>query len=576
MKLFSCIDLLLDTILGATPSHPAFGNAKTVEGHLTIESATETIKSWLAACEQTHPLCREPLFKLPHRVLNVAGELPKLVETNGSTNGKYITLSHCWGQDPHIRPTMTTLSNVKNRKEGIPLEELCTLFKDFIDLARRLECEFVWIDSLCIIQDDHEDWIKESGKMGNVYSNALFNIAATSLPDSSHGLFVERRAPRFSDYVTGPLCLYTLKFTADSSHTVSIRASHQSDHEFLFDGRTNLRLEQAPLLTRAWVLQERLLARRSINFCGSELVWECRSSCTCECMGMDSHLDYQSQDPAVLLGDKRAASASGEQSPSLKQLFSQLHQGTLSPQQAYTFWLHLVAEYSAMQLSKPKDRYHALTGITDTFSKIVKDKCLAGIWESDMARGLFWQGTIRSSRIPYSRSSIAPTWSWMSRFSRRRGQFGSDCDYRPVIDTFLRDKRLVINHSTPGAYLSFGPCKDTILDITAAVIPARISINTPWSSPVIYSISLQQPTWTKQQYMSADCPGLTRDNLRDGDECLCLLLGRTYDTFYDCVIVLRKCLGSKAGFFNRIGAMPFKWHKHSPFENAEVRRLLVI
>jgi hypothetical protein len=476
LKLFYCIDLLLDTILGATPSHPAFGNAKTVEGHLTIESATETINSWLAACEQTHPLCREPLSQLPHRVLNVAGELPKLVETNGSTNGKYITLSHCWGQDPHIRPTMTTLSNVKNRKEGIPLEELCTLFKDFIDLARRLECEFVWIDSLCIIQDDHEDWIKESGKMGDVYSNALFNIAATSLPDSSHGLFVERRAPRSSDYVTGPLCLYTLKFTADTSHTVSIRASHQSDHEFLFDGRTNLRLQQAPLLTRAWVLQERLLARRSINFCGSELVWECRSSNTCECKGMDSQQDYQSQDPAVLLGDTRAASASSEQSPPLKQQFSQLHRGTLSPQRAYSFWLRLVDQYSALQLSKPEDRYHALTGIADTFSRIVKDKCFAGIWENDMARGLSWRASIRSSP-GYSRSSIAPTWSWMSRFCRTQGQFASGSSYGLGIDTFLRDKCLVISHSTPGAYLSFGPCKDTILDITAAVIPARIFID---------------------------------------------------------------------------------------------------
>jgi hypothetical protein len=75
---------------------------------------------------------------------------------------------------------------------------------------------------------------------------------------------------------------------------------------------------------------------------------------------------------------------------------------------------------------------------------------------------------------------------------------------------------------------------------------------------------------------SADCPGPSSDDLRDGDECLCLLLGKDSDDFSDCVIVLRKCLGSKGGYFNRIGGAILKCHEHSQFENAEVRRLLVV
>lgn len=256
--------------------------------------------------------------------------------------------------------------------------------------------------------------------MADVYSNALFNIAATSLPDSSHSLFMERITPEFPNHATGPLYLYTLDFTADTSSTVSVRASLEWDHGFFCDGVISGRWQQAPLLTRAWVLQERFLARRSINFCGSELIWESRSSYSCECMGMDLQQGHQSQDLALLSGNPKAEYAISEQSTLLKQLFSRLHQGALSPQRAYDMWLELVNEYSGLELSRPWDRYYAFAGIADVFNRIVKDKYLAGIWKNDVARGLYWFGSPRSSHS-YSRSLIAPSWSWMSRLPKIKG-----------------------------------------------------------------------------------------------------------------------------------------------------------
>ncbi|RDW69683.1 hypothetical protein BP6252_08703 [Coleophoma cylindrospora] len=563
----------------ATSAHPAFGSAKTVEPYLTIDSATKTINAWLTACEQAHPLCQMPLSPLPKRVLNIAGELPKLVETDGSIYGKYITLSHCWGQDPHIQPTMTTSSNIKNRKEGIPPEQLCTLFKDFIDLVRRLGYEFVWIDSLCIIQDDHEDWINESGKMADVYSNAIFNIAATSLPDSSHGLFLERRTPDFSDYATRPLYSHTLKFATDTSSTVSIRVSHRSDHRFLCDGVINGRWDQAPLLTRAWALQERLLARRSIHFCLSELIWECRDSYSCECMEMERQ-DCQSQILALLSGDTRAESAGSARSTLHKQLFSRLYRGTLPLQYVYNLWLDLVMEYSVLDLSRPWDRYHAFAGIADIFNRTVKDKCLAGIWKNDIARGLYWAGAPISSES-HSRSAIAPTWSWMSRVCLHQGQLSSDTGYKST-DNCIRDERLIISHSTLGADFSFGPCKDNILDITAAVIPARIC-SVGDHGRCQYNINLQYPNWTERHVLlDADCPGSSGDDLRDGDECFCLLLGRGSLRLYigvielACFVVLRQDRGREGGLFNRIGVAQLECDDYNQFENAEVRRLSVI
>jgi hypothetical protein len=165
----------------------------------------------------------------------------------------------------------------------------------------------------------------------------------------------------------------------------------------------------------------------------------------------------------------------------------------------------------------------------------------------------------------------------MSRFSEIQGQFDSNTGYGILTNTFVRDERLIISHSAPGAYFSFGPCKDNILDVTAAVIPARISIDISERENDAYHINLQQPTWTEQRFMlSADCPGPSGDDLRDGDECLCLLLGRNSSTFHDYVIVLRKCPGSEGGSFNRIAITEFECHEHSQFENAVVRRLSVI
>jgi hypothetical protein len=154
-----------------------------------------------------------------------------------------------------------------------------------------------------------------------------------------------------------------------------------------------------------------------------------------------------------------------------------------------------------------------------------------------MARGLYWAGLPRTSHS-YSRSPGAPPWSWMSRFSENKEQFDSHTDYRTLTDTFMCDERLVISHSAPRACFGFGPCRDIILDVTAAVIPAPISIvgsKMEWDR---YYINLQQLTWTKQHFILwADYPGPSCDDLGNGDECLRLLLGRNSGAFHDCVVV---------------------------------------
>ena len=94
----------------------------------------------------------------------------------------YVTLSHRWSS---YIPTLTK-ENLAQRLEGIPQETLPGTFRDAIQVTRRLRCSYLWIGSLCIILDDPKDWAEESSRMGDIYLNGIFNIAATAANDRAH------------------------------------------------------------------------------------------------------------------------------------------------------------------------------------------------------------------------------------------------------------------------------------------------------------------------------------------------------------------------------------------------------
>lgn len=89
----------------------------------------------------------------------------------------------------------TTTENKVHRMAGIPLDYLPRTFYDAVCSARnlhRLHVRYLWIDSLCIIQDDSEDWAVQSSEMAQIYSGAVMTIAASSAKDGSAGLFAKR------------------------------------------------------------------------------------------------------------------------------------------------------------------------------------------------------------------------------------------------------------------------------------------------------------------------------------------------------------------------------------------------
>ncbi|CAG8971379.1 hypothetical protein HYALB_00006929 [Hymenoscyphus albidus] len=163
----------------------------------SVIACQELASHWFQECLQNHQKCHKPSSKEPHptRLLSVGSKgAPKLRLHVNDANSlqaeqSYATLSHCWSSKK-IKKLLD--DDLISMIKGISVDELPKTFQDAIELTRRLEIQFLWIDSLCIIQDSTEDWEQESARMESVYKNAVCNIAATAAENGEKGCFVKR------------------------------------------------------------------------------------------------------------------------------------------------------------------------------------------------------------------------------------------------------------------------------------------------------------------------------------------------------------------------------------------------
>jgi hypothetical protein len=200
---------------------------------------------------------------MPTRVIDVGdgytARLVSTVEENMSEGVQYIALSHCWGlPKEQTDKWCTTTGNEKDRRtQGFPVKELPQTFQDAISVTRELGQQYLWIDSLCIIQGEGGDWAAEATKMEAVFKNAYCTIAATSAKDSTEG-FLNRSEEKGSQYVIVP-----------KSSRGKVYVCTSIDEDFDSD------VMKGVLNKRAWVLQERALSRRTIHFTEGQTYFEC-------------------------------------------------------------------------------------------------------------------------------------------------------------------------------------------------------------------------------------------------------------------------------------------------------------
>lgn len=314
-----------------------------------------------------------------------------LYESEGGS-GRYTALSHCWGKMQIIR---TTKDTIEQMKQSIPWASLSKTFQDAITLTRKLGVQYIWIDSLCIVQDDKYDWETESATMAAVYQNAYLTIAASSAADGSGGCFSTREN---TTYFAG----FLNDVEGLRNYSVHVRESF-FHNEFSTDN-TGIATLSNPLLGRAWTFQERGLSTRVLHFGRAELLWECRTTKDCEC-GRYKSMASELHIPHNLTEVLERASSVGDVS-----YYVQLQ------------WEGILRSYSAKKLTVSTDKLPAMSAIASQFNKFaIAGKYLAGLWSCHLPSCLLWKvpkasrvnniGTLDDNNcVAYS----APTWSWAS------------------------------------------------------------------------------------------------------------------------------------------------------------------
>lgn len=356
-------------------------------GIASMELAVSRISKWLGDCKKAHEeVCQDTrrlnFLQRPTRLIKIRG--PRCVcldigERDDDTKGvKYACLSHCWGG---VKPIETTTHTLDKFRLQIPWDWLPRTFQDAIELACRLDFEYLWIDSLCIIQDDEEDWRRESSNMAAIYASSDLTIAASRARNGHEGLF---GVPPPSKKVQA----YTFA-NGPKPFTVYVRPTY---HHAEFESA------ELPLLRRAWAFQERLLSRRVVHFAEEELYWECMAGSRCECM----RGSIRSLNKRVFIDGAHDRTWKGFQ-------MDDIHLERFRHER----WHNIVTTYSSRQLSLAKDIFPAIQGIARLFHSESGVNYHAGLWEDNLLRDLLWfnsAGTTKKS--PYR----APSWSWASNY----------------------------------------------------------------------------------------------------------------------------------------------------------------
>ncbi|KAF2809378.1 HET-domain-containing protein [Mytilinidion resinicola] len=401
------------------PPWPTLGAAHPIPSSSCSDATLAFARRCLSDCltSPTHTLCRSPAATstpiLPARLLDVGrvNAPTKLVRTPPNatpTTLPYATLSHCWGPNPLLS---TTTGSMAAFGRGIAWEALPPLFRDAVILTRQLGLRYIWIDSLCIIQDSGEDWEVESAKMGAIYQASHVTLVAVECGNSNTPIFKERS----QDGSHGITMTYT--DGRGKEKEVSVRKMLDQHPESGKGGKVRPR---GPLMGRAWALQEHVLAARVVLFTEGEVLFECRTGWRCECMPGEKRAGVAGTTPGMIpkaLASLQCSAAENGSKKRKRSEKSELKSKKMELGKLWSTWHTLVAAYSTRALTHPQDKLPAISGLASQIATATSSPYLAGLWLNNLAHDLLWSShpSLAPPHLaPRLASYRAPSFSWAS------------------------------------------------------------------------------------------------------------------------------------------------------------------
>lgn len=319
-----------------------------------------------------------------------------LIETIPDHSYKYVCLSHRW--DDGVKAHKTTTQNLAASLDSIELAKLPGNFRDAIAITRDLGIQYIWIDSLCIIQagDDKRDLGRELAKMGFIYQNAQLIIAAVSSPDSDAGCFINEQWP--------DTCLQI----EDLNGKTLMVGARLLDRKGQACTEVDVN-ERYPLLTRAWVFQERLLSTRLLQCDYGEFTYHCLESWKCECRtsALAPHPSSKVIRNSTYLGQRHLVlrGPHGLQSEGLRASWKK---------DVLFYWRTLAQRYMQLGISFSTDVLPAIGGCAQVLAHHLNLTYIAGLWKETLSTDMLWHVEHQNKARKRPADSTAPSWSWAS------------------------------------------------------------------------------------------------------------------------------------------------------------------
>ncbi|KAF3767467.1 hypothetical protein M406DRAFT_69611 [Cryphonectria parasitica EP155] len=403
---------------------------------------TSLLRSWIHTCDGIHG--HEKIIQdagtgpLPpdFRVIDVERmKVTRPVEPRG-----FVALSYMWqtttyggGMAVDIHDQLTRVNRTRLEAEGgLGSIHLPPIITDAIALCRSLGERYLWVDRLCIVQDDAESKHGQIGAMDTIYSTANFTImAALDSRDGSAGLPGCSGRPRVSSVLLPP------------------RACEGSRRGILPVGLRKV-VDVCEWNKRGWTFQERLLSRRRLFITESQVIFQCSSGTAYE------ELSYLPRNrDAIILGDVQGVYPVDKQTADVRENMEKRRQHRLqmpgfedlyshdsrtvvdgwsisryeigAPTDLQTYF-ESVSDYTARQLSFPSDILNAFTGVANAFGRDLCTRMLFGLPERHLVHSLMWSRARVSNRPQTADDnsnnmglvavagmpSYIPSWSWAS------------------------------------------------------------------------------------------------------------------------------------------------------------------
>lgn len=313
---------------------------------------------------------------------------------------RYAAISYCWGaKEDAEKQLKTTRNTLQQHLSGIELQDMPQTIADAVKLCRAIGLRYLWVDALCIIQDDNDDWTRESFEMSNIYGNSFITLCVVTKTCCSAGFLDRQHNPKtlrinFKSKVNPSLegKLFLRMYKPAEKPAVGHRA-YLKNKKYNEPEMPKWQREDAPWFQRGWTLQESHFSKRKLLI-GDEM--------------------------AYVWHDDQIESMDGTRYDTTTRLSLDLDARKSSQRSLLVQWYTLIIYYAQRSLSYERDRLPALSGLVKAVAKDFRDpEYLAGLWKDDLCGGLYWISRVTQNYDDYMKQChdeyVAPSWSWASR-----------------------------------------------------------------------------------------------------------------------------------------------------------------